>query len=502
MAERIFTREDAKSLIRTNTRSLKIPSDYTAIASGALAGFSQLEDLVIPEGITKISSYAFYVRSFKNTSNLKSLTLPSSLRQFDRWCFFDLNALESINVPEDFSEPLAMELFFQCPEATINFGKKLNIGKKVLFASKTKTVQHIMDEVGGILTLVSASTLKVDDDWTLIIPPTFKVILTHAMRGVANKNVKRIVIPKTIKIISSKAFSFITTAEELVVEEGVEYIDSGAFAGCKGLKKITLPSSLKKIGAGAFMNLPHLEKITLPPDLEEISDEMFSGCTSLRKVRFGKKITKIGAGAFAGCTGLRGMILPDSVKTIGNSAFWECLSLQRLYIPPACESLTQSSLGNCPLLTTLYMPRIIHDQQQTKRIFGDLTNPTITWVDEGSEPPVWHDSELPDPEDIASEQFILLSEDNDPILYMQVMNYCRTHRFTPRVAGTFEDISSVLLSVSAGLGISILPSALAEAAPSVSVQPLPEEYALDCIAAWKPSLLNPAASLFLEILKG
>ena len=29
---------------------------------------------------------------------------------------------------------------------------------------------------------------------------------------------------------------------------------------------------------------------------------------------------------------------------------------------------------------------------------------------------------LPDPEDIASEQFILLSEDNDPILYMQVMN--------------------------------------------------------------------------------
>ena len=109
---------------------------------------------------------------------------------------------------------------------------------------------------------------------------------------------------------------------------------------------------------------------------------------------------------------------------------------------------------------------------------------------------------LPDPEDIASEQFILLSEDNDPILYMQVMNYCRTHRFTPRVAGTFEDISSVLLSVSAGLGISILPSALAEAAPSVSVQPLPEEYALDCIAAWKPSLLNPAASLFLEILKG
>lgn len=105
---------------------------------------------------------------------------------------------------------------------------------------------------------------------------------------------------------------------------------------------------------------------------------------------------------------------------------------------------------------------------------------------------------------LASEKFILLSEETDPILYVQAMNYCRTHRFTPQVANTFEDVSSVLLSVNAGLGISFLPSSLIksdEASKFVTYPLDTESYMIDCVAVWKPSLLNPAASLFLDIVK-
>ena len=110
---------------------------------------------------------------------------------------------------------------------------------------------------------------------------------------------------------------------------------------------------------------------------------------------------------------------------------------------------------------------------------------------------------LPDPEDLSSNLFIMLSEEADPILYMQAMNYCKTHRFTPKVVNTSEDISSVILSVSAGLGISFLPESLARGARAgdIDVIPLSDgSYAVDCIAAWKTSLLNPAAALFLKTL--
>jgi DNA-binding transcriptional LysR family regulator len=105
---------------------------------------------------------------------------------------------------------------------------------------------------------------------------------------------------------------------------------------------------------------------------------------------------------------------------------------------------------------------------------------------------------------LSSQRFILLSEEADPILYMQAMNYCRTRRFTPQIANTFEDVSSVLLSVRAGLGATFLPASLiGDADPAeLDVKALDSEsYTIDCIAAWKPSLLNPAAELLLQILK-
>ena len=397
MGERVFTREDAKSLIRTNTDKVRIPSDFTAIGVGALAGFSQVKDLTIPEGVTRISSFAFFTRSFRNTSKLERLTIPSTLKQFDPWCFYDCNELKTINLPADFPENIALELFFHCPSATLNFGKKL------LFAARSKTIQQVMDETSGILTLGAGSMLTIEKDNTLRIPSSYVAILPHAMRNLASRGIRRIVIPNSVKIISANAFSFLDTLEEVVFENGSVRIDNGALAGCKRLKKILIPETVTQIGVGAFMNCLSLETISLPNDLNEIPDELFSGDKQLKSVRFGNRIARIGAGAFSGCESLQSMMLPDTVKSVGNSAFWACSGLQRLYIPPACESLSQSSLGSCPSLNTLYMPRIIHDEHENKRVFGDITNPTVTWIDDISQKPYWDENEVLPQVDLAAE---------------------------------------------------------------------------------------------------
>lgn len=104
---------------------------------------------------------------------------------------------------------------------------------------------------------------------------------------------------------------------------------------------------------------------------------------------------------------------------------------------------------------------------------------------------------------LKREKFILVSEEENPILYMHAMNYCKTHRFSPNVINTSNDIKSVVLSVSAGLGISILPTILPEEILSTSLDVIPiddDNYSIDCAVAWKKSLLNPAALLFLDTL--
>ena len=120
------------------------------------------------------------------------------------------------------------------------------------------------------------------------------------------------------------------------------------------------------------------------------------------------------------------------------------------------------------------------------------------------------DTDFVDGLDLSSlphQKFILVSEEENPILYMQIMNYCQTHRFTPQIANRFSDIKSVLLSVGSGLGISILPLKTTEilsALPQTGIQVTPiddESYAITCAVAWKKSLLNPAAELFLQIME-
>lgn len=118
-------------------------------------------------------------------------------------------------------------------------------------------------------------------------------------------------------------------------------------------------------------------------------------------------------------------------------------------------------------------------------------------------PAGWLEKKKINADTLRREKFILLTEAENPLLYMQIMNFCRTHRFSPVIANQFSDMRSVLLSVSAGLGISILPEMLPEGLSLMDLEtsPIDDSYSIDCAVAWKKSLLNPAASLFLDIIR-
>lgn len=374
MADRILTRENAKSLILTNTEKLKLPNDITVIGEGALAGFSQVKELTIHEYMHKVNAHAFYMRSFKNTCGLERITIASSGTEFDPWAFYDCDALKTVFLPEDFPPQLAMELFFHTPGVTLNFGKKL------LFAAKSVTVAQLMEETSGILLLGAGGMLPVKDG-VLEIPTTYYAIASHALRSLANKNVRKVILHAGVRLIAPEVFADLPALEEVLLADGTTHIDNAAFARCKKLKSIIIPESVKRIGAAAFSECASLTDIRLPSHLEALEDEVFNGCTSLVSLPIPEHIAKVGAGAFAECTALRSIVLPGSVHSIGTGAFWNCTALQQLYIAPTTESIQTSALGNCDALTTLYMPHIIHDALEMKRVFGENTTiPDIHWI--------------------------------------------------------------------------------------------------------------------------
>lgn len=106
--------------------------------------------------------------------------------------------------------------------------------------------------------------------------------------------------------------------------------------------------------------------------------------------------------------------------------------------------------------------------------------------------------------DIAGEKLLLLSESICPIVYMEIMDLLRTFHISPNVESTFDDLSTIYVAVSSGIGISIIPNSLAKFSSSEYTDIYPVEDADTSIAyvmAWAKNIANPAAKLFIETVK-
>lgn len=106
--------------------------------------------------------------------------------------------------------------------------------------------------------------------------------------------------------------------------------------------------------------------------------------------------------------------------------------------------------------------------------------------------------------DIAKEKLLLLSESVCPIVYMEIMDLLRTFHISPNIENSFEDVVSMYVAASSGIGISIIPNSLAKFTSNEYMDIFPIEDADTSIAyvmAWAKNIANPSAKLFIETVK-
>ncbi len=106
--------------------------------------------------------------------------------------------------------------------------------------------------------------------------------------------------------------------------------------------------------------------------------------------------------------------------------------------------------------------------------------------------------------EIADEKLLLLSESVAPIVYMEIMDLLRTFHISPKIENVFDDLVSMYVSSSSGIGISIIPDSIAaytssEYTDSFAIDDVDTSIAY--VMAWGKDISNPAAKLFMEAVK-
>ncbi len=301
--------------------TINIPSSVISIGNSAFKGCSNLTSVIIPNGTTVLGNNAF-----EGCTNLLSITISQSVKSIGMKAFSCSSRLESIIVEKGNSFYDSRE---NCNAIIYSASDSLILGCKQTLIPKN--IKKIGD---GAFWGADLSTIS--------IPSSVEVICWDAFRE--NRNLQSVKIPEGVKEIKGGAFCYCLKLSEVVMANSVAAMGYSVFEGTQWLDnqpdgivyigkiayiyKGVMPSGTKLvlregtlgIASSAFSKCYGITSIVFPSSLISIGDYSFQNCSSLDSVIFPNKLETIGVGAF-GWSGVETVVLGSKIKYIAFNAF-------------------------------------------------------------------------------------------------------------------------------------------------------------------------------------
>ena len=180
-----------------------------------------ISNLEIPDGVTKINSYAF------NGSNITNVSLPNSITEIQKWAFRGCEKLTSISIPSNV----------------------INIGK------------YAFSHCYGLNSVNIGNSVTRIDDYAF-----------YYCTGLTS-----VTIPNSVTSIGKYAFGSCYGLVSVSLQDGLRLIEENAFSGCLSLSSVHIPNSVITIGDGAFCGGVNLSTLTIGSGVKSIGKSAFGG---------------------------------------------------------------------------------------------------------------------------------------------------------------------------------------------------------------------------------
>ena len=252
---------------------------YTKDMRRLIVGSAGLKHVEVPEGVEKITDFAFY------NSEIESVKLPDSIKK------------------------IGDEAFSNCHNL-----KEVNLGNGV-------------KQLGNYVFSWDENLTKIE------LPPSLQEVGAYSFY---KSNIKSITLNEGLSNIIQGAFAG-TYIEKVHIPGSVKKIGDEAFSTCHNLKEVNFGNGVKQLGNYVFSWNEKLTKIELPPSLQEVGGYAFYK-SNIKSITLNEGLSNIVQGAFVG-THIEKLYIPGSVKHIGKGAISE--NTKEIIMPVFLEDILQ-----------------------------------------------------------------------------------------------------------------------------------------------------------------
>ncbi|MGN0310595.1 MAG: leucine-rich repeat protein [Bacteroides sp.] len=335
-------------------------------------GCISLKELHLPKDVTEIEDFAFY-----NASNLKKITIPSSISKLGLSIIEGCASLDSLTIPHNVKEwnklgksgvntiiiengvsYIPREAFFACDEL------------KTLIIPKSVTYINNAFSYGGL------KEIYIDDlnQWLNYNWYNPNYPFEASGRGFVNGEIVRdtgfnemgklyingnlltnLSLPNNIEIVPAYAFHGCSSIETIEIPNNIIEIEQSAFAGTQ-IEEISIPNSVHKMGDAIFRSCYNLKKVNLPNNITEFPGGFLADCSSLTEFTIPDYIERLGSGVFSCCDNLKTVKLSQKLTSIPSNAFYACKQLDIIEIPNSVSSIFDYSFAYCKSLKSISIP--------------------------------------------------------------------------------------------------------------------------------------------------
>ncbi|MBQ4140901.1 MAG: leucine-rich repeat protein [Clostridia bacterium] len=289
-------------------KSIEIPASVKRIESGAFEKCTALESVILHEGLEDISWFAF-----RECQSLKSISIPDSVTKIGYQVFEKCSSLTDVKLSKNITEiPLG---FFQECTSLIN-----------------------IEIPEGVVSIGNYAFKKCESLKSVSLPKSFIEMDKNPFDGCSS--LEKITLAEGNAVYAAINNCLVRKADKVLVvgcktsviptDGSVTAIGEGAFAGNAQLTKVIIPDCITSVGKDAFRLSNNIIEMSIGNGVTSLEGFSFSYNMTLETLTIGSGITEIPDAAFEYCIALETLNLTNSIKKIGEKAFYSCIKLSTI----------------------------------------------------------------------------------------------------------------------------------------------------------------------------